>query len=107
MELIRKRQMYEGSLVSTEKYEGTYTSISKKLYYANRLQLTANPYIQPIYAYSMVEKTPYQWTLTLITDKKYKRLSELRGNPKLSSGKQKIELLVKIARGLWVLHKNL
>ena len=55
----------------------------------------------------MVEKTPYQWTLTLITDKKYKRLSELRGNPKLSSGKQKIELLVKIARGLWVLHKNL
>lgn len=51
--------------------------MTKRLYYANRLQLTANPYIQPIFAYSMVERTPYRWSLTILTDKRYKRLSEV------------------------------
>lgn len=49
--------------------------MKKKLYFANRLQLTANPYMQPIYAYSMEEFNPYLWTLTLVTDKTYKKLS--------------------------------
>jgi len=49
--------------------------MTKKLYYANRLQLTANPYMQPIYAYEMIERTPYRWALTLVSDKKYKKLS--------------------------------
>ena len=51
--------------------------MKKKLYYANRLQLTSNPYLQPIYAYSMVEKHANRWKLSLITDRSYQRLSDL------------------------------
>lgn len=74
MKEVVKRSLYEGCLVSINTYEGTYSSLLKKLYYANRLQLTANPYMQPIYAYSMMEKTPYHWALTLVTDQKYSSL---------------------------------
>ncbi len=50
--------------------------MSKKLYYVNRLQLTANPYMQPVYAYAMEERNPCLWSLTLVTDKKYRKLSD-------------------------------
>lgn len=50
--------------------------MSKKLYYVNRLQLTANPYMQPVYAYAMEEINPCLWSLTLVTDKKYRKLSD-------------------------------
>jgi hypothetical protein len=53
IEHVKIRGLYEGCKVSIEKYEGTYSSMTKKLYYVNRLQLTANPYMQPVYAYSM------------------------------------------------------
>jgi hypothetical protein len=53
IEQVKIRGLYEGCKVFIERYEGTYSSMTKKLYYVNRLQLTANPYMQPIYAYSM------------------------------------------------------
>jgi hypothetical protein len=53
MEQIRAQRLYEGCLVSIERYEGTYSAMTKKLYYINRLQLTPNPYVQPVYAYTM------------------------------------------------------
>lgn len=74
LETVKQRGLYEGCLVKLEKYEGSYSSLVKKLYYANRLQLTANPYMQPIYAYNMMEKTPYHWALTLLTDQRYRTL---------------------------------
>jgi len=77
IESVITKRLYEGSRVSSERYEGTYLSMTKKLYYANRLQLTANPYLQPIYAYSMEERTPNHWRLTLVTDKTYRRLREV------------------------------
>ena len=75
MQQIKQHNLYLGCKVSTVQYEGTYSAMKKKLYFANRLQLTANPYMQPIYAYSMEEFNPYLWTLTLVTDKAYKKLS--------------------------------
>lgn len=39
--------------MSIERYEGSYSAMTKKLYYVNRLQLTSNPYMQPVYAYAM------------------------------------------------------
>ena len=51
---VREKKLYEGCLVYVQKQEGTYSFLLKKLYYANRLQLTANPYMQPIYAYNMM-----------------------------------------------------
>ena len=54
MDIVVKKKLYEGCLVSIEKYEGTYSFLLKKLYYANRLQSTSNPYIQPVYAYNMM-----------------------------------------------------
>lgn len=54
LESVKQRGLFEGCAVKIEKYEGTYSSLLKKLYYANRLQLTANPYMQPIYAYYMM-----------------------------------------------------
>ena len=53
MQQVKEHNLYLGCKVSTVKYEGTYSAMKKKLYFANRLQLTANPYMQPIYAYSM------------------------------------------------------
>lgn len=53
IENVRMRHLYEGCKVSIERYEGSYSAMSKKLYYVNRLQLTANPYMQPVYAYAM------------------------------------------------------
>lgn len=59
--------------------------MKKKLYFANRLQLTGNIHLQPIYAYSMVEKNTYRWGLSLVTDKKYCSLYELWGSQWLSN----------------------
>jgi len=81
--------------------------MTKKLYYANRLQLTANPYMQTIFAYSMVERTPYRWSLTLLTDKRYKKLSEVQHEQWMLSYKNKIDLLCKIGKALLILHNNL
>lgn len=53
IEQVKIRGLYEGCKVSIERYEGSYSSMTKKLYYVNRLQLSANPFLQPIYAYSM------------------------------------------------------
>jgi hypothetical protein len=64
--------------------------MTKKLYYANRLQLTSNPFMQPIYAYSMIEKTPYKWSLNFVTDNNYKRLSEVWNSQWLSNCETKI-----------------
>jgi len=74
METVVNKKLYEGCLVNIERYEGTYSSLLKKLYYTNRLQLAANPYMQPIYAYNMMEKSSYHWALTLVTDQKYTSL---------------------------------
>ena len=107
MNVVRQKQLYEGCLISIQKYEGTYSSLLKKLYYANRLQLTANPYMQPVYAYNMMEKTPYHWALTLLTDQKYRTLREVTRTQWILSYRNKIEVLVKVGRALLILHKNL
>ena len=104
---MKQRGLFEGCAVKTEKYEGTYASLLKKLYYANRLQLTANPYMQPIYAYHMMEKTPYHWALTLITDQKYRSLKSISRSQWLMNYRNKIELLVKVGKALRTLHKNM
>lgn len=106
MDEVLKRKMYIGCRVHVQTLEGNYLAMKKKLYYANRLQLGPNPYIQPIYAYSMVQKHMNRWSLSLITDKRYTRLSELKGTLYLHSAKSKIEVLVKVGKALLQLHKN-
>jgi hypothetical protein len=81
--------------------------MTKKLYYANRLQLTPNPYMQPIYAYAMVERSPYRWTLSLITDRPYRPLEQLENSPELASPIAKVAILIKVGRALLALHRNL
>lgn len=107
LESIKQRGLYEGCLVSIQKYEGTYSSLLKKLYYANRLQLTANPYMQPIYAYNMMQKTPYSWCLTLLTDQKYRSLKQISRSQWILNYRNKIEVLLKIGKALLLLHNNM
>jgi hypothetical protein len=78
--------------------------MTKKLYYVNRLQLTANPYMQPVYAYAMEERNPCLWALTLITDKKYHRLSDLTHSQWFICPQNKVETLIKVGRALVMLH---
>lgn len=80
--------------------------MSKKLYYANRLQLTASPHVQPLYAYSMEERTPNHWRLTLVTDRKYRTLSQLCEEQWFMNWNNKIDMLLGIGRGLQELHSN-
>lgn len=49
----------------------------KKLYYANRLQLAHNLFMQPIFAYSIVKREERQYELMLVTNIKFKKLSTL------------------------------
>lgn len=107
MEEVRRRGLFEGTYVSIEHFEGTYLAMTKKLYYANRLQLTPNPYMQPIYAYAMVERSPYRWTLSLITDRPYRPLGQLENSPELASPLAKVGILKKVGRALLALHSNL
>lgn len=81
--------------------------MTKKLYYVNRLQLTANPYMQPIYAYAMEERNPCHWTLTLITDKRYHRLSSVMDNQWFLSAHNKVDMLIKVGRAMVMLHESL
>lgn len=93
--------------MSLERYEGSYSSLLKKLYYANRLQLTANPFLQPVYGYNMMEKNAYGWCLTLITDQKYRTLKEVINGQWLANYRNKIEVLLKVGKALLLLHNNL
>ncbi len=78
VEKLHKKKMFAGSYVHVERYTGSYLSMKKRLYYANRLQMTSNPAIQPIYAYSMVEINLNEWSLCFVTDRKYKKLRDVR-----------------------------
>ena len=104
---VRMRRLYEGCKVSIERYEGSYSAMSKKLYYVNRLQLTANPYMQPVYAYAMQQRNPCLWSLTLITDKKYYRLNDQTDSQWFLSPQNKVDTLIKIGRALVMLHESL
>jgi hypothetical protein len=63
--------------------------------------------MQPIYAYNMMEKTPYHWALTLITDQHYRTLHHPAHTQWLLNYRNKIEVLVKVARALLILHNNM
>ena len=80
--------------------------MKKKLYYANRLQLSSNPLVQPVFAYSMVEKQANKWKLSLVTDRIYQRLSDLWDSVWFHSFKMKIEIFIQIAKALILLHKD-
>lgn len=56
---------------------GTQEAMRKKLYYANRLQLAHNLFMQPIFAYSIVKREERQHELMLVTNIKFKKLSTL------------------------------
>lgn len=107
LEQVKMKGLYEGCKVFIEKYEGTYSLMTKKLYYVNRLQLTANPYMQPIYAYAMEERNPCLWTLTLITDKRYHRLSSVMDSQWFLSAHNKVDMLIKVGRAIVMLHESL
>lgn len=81
--------------------------MTKKLYYVNRLQLTANPYMQTIFAYTMEERNPMLWALTLVTDKKYQRLSSLLESQWFLSVQNKVDTLIKVGRAMVLLHESL
>lgn len=90
LDKVTKRRTFAGTQIHVQSFEGNYLSMKKKLYYANRLQLCSNPYIQSVYAYSMVEKQANQWKLSLVTDRVYERLSDLWGSVYFHSFKMKI-----------------
>ena len=68
--------------------------MKKKLYYANRFQLNSNPRMQPVYAYSMIEKQANKWKLSFVTDRPYQRLCDQWDSIYLHSFKMKIEILL-------------
>ena len=63
--------------------------------------------MQPVYAYNMMEKTPYRSALTLITDQKYRSLRGVAQSQWLLSYRNKIEVLLKVGKALLLLHNNL
>lgn len=63
--------------------------------------------MQPIFAYNMMEKTSYHWGLTLLTDQHYSTLKEVMRTQWMASIPHKIEVLMKVGRGLSMLHKNM
>lgn len=75
LDRVTKRKTFTGTKVYVEHFEGNYLRMKKKLYYANRFQQCSNPQMQPVYAYSMVEGQSHKWRLSLVTDRRYERLS--------------------------------
>ena len=63
--------------------------------------------MQPIYAYNMMEKTPYRWALTLLTDQKYTSLKQVSRSQWIANHLNKIAVLVKVGRALAMLHRNM
>jgi subtilase family serine protease len=90
LEKVQRRKTFAGSKIFVQSCEGNYLSMKKKLYYANRLQLSSNPHIQPLYAYSMNEKQANRWKLSLITDRAYQNLADLWDSQWFHSFKMKI-----------------
>lgn len=106
LDKVSKRRTFAGTCIHVQSFEGNYLSMKKKLYYANRLQLCSNPQVQPVYAYSMVEKQANKWKLSLVTDRAYQRLSDLWDSVWFQSFKMKIWVFIQIAKALILLHKD-
>lgn len=106
LEEVLKSRIYIGCRVHVETLEGSYLTMKKKLYYSNRLQLNSSPHIQPIYAYSMIEKHMNRWQLSFVTDRSYIRLSDSLSTVTMHSAYTKISILVRIARALHELHQT-
>lgn len=60
--------------------------------------------MQPIYGYHMMEKTPYHWALTVLTDQRYRPLRHATRSQWLSNYRNKVEVLVRVGRALVGLH---
>lgn len=55
----------------------------------------------------MMEKTPYNWALTLLTDQKYSTLKQVSRGQWMANYLNKIEVLTKVGRALVLLHRNM
>lgn len=102
---IVRSKMYFGSHVDVEYAQGSYLDIKKRLYYANRLQMFPNPFIQQVFAYG-VGQSVNSWYAYFIVEKTSGNLRNEIYKTRWHHPRKKVQLVIAICKALDFLHRN-